>query len=260
MHTKETLIQQLKDLGIKPDDTVMMHSSFKSMGEVEGGPDTVLDALSEYLKDGLLVLPTHTWAQVNAENPRYYVEDTPSNVGILTELFRQRDGVARSLHPTHSVGALGKDAEEFVEGDEKFETPCARDSSYGKLLDREAKILLVGVDLVRNTFIHGVEEWVDIPGRLTDGHEQLYTVLPDGTEILVPSQRHTPFSWSMNFWKVDEVLQEQGAMFVDKFGDADVRVCDTVKLTEVLNEMLEAFPGLFDDKLPLTTEQRNFFR
>src|SRR5690625_6656261 len=43
-----------------------------------------------------------------------------------------------------------------------------------------SKILLVGVDLKRNTFIHGIEEWVDIPGRVTDGHEDLITVLPDG--------------------------------------------------------------------------------
>ena len=33
--------------------------SMKSIGEVEGRADTVLDALIEYFKDGLLLLPTH---------------------------------------------------------------------------------------------------------------------------------------------------------------------------------------------------------
>ncbi|TDL63943.1 hypothetical protein E2R56_26145 [Rhodococcus qingshengii] len=57
-------------------------------------------------------------------------------------------------------------------------TPYARESSWGKLLDQKAAILLIGVDLRRFTYIHGVEEWLDIPGRLTHDHEMLYTILP----------------------------------------------------------------------------------
>ena len=70
------------------------------------------------MEPGLLVLPTHTWSYINAENPRFYVDDSPSCVGILTELFRKRPGVVCSLHPTHSVAALGKDAEDFIAGNE----------------------------------------------------------------------------------------------------------------------------------------------
>ncbi|PJH69454.1 AAC(3) family N-acetyltransferase, partial [Salmonella enterica subsp. enterica serovar Typhimurium] len=92
-------------------------------------------------------------------------------------------------HPTHSVAALCEDAKSFTEGEEQVDTPCARESVYGKLLDRKAQILLVGVDLLRNTFIHGVEEWMDVPGRLTEDHEHLYTVLPDGTTLNVPQRR-----------------------------------------------------------------------
>ena len=203
------------------------------------------------MKDGLLVLPTHTWSYINAENPKFYVDKSPSCVGILTELFRKRPGVVRSLHPTHSVAALGKDAKEFVAGDEKWDTPCARNSVWGKLLDRKAQIMLLGVDLRRNTFVHGVEEWVDIPGRLTDYHEQLYTVLPDGTEILVPSRRHCGLPWSEHFWKVDNLFLKTGVMYLGKFGDAQVRICDTVKLTELLMDMLKADPDLFSDNEPL---------
>src|SRR5690606_4861876 len=111
------------------------------------------DVLSDYMQEGLLVLPTHTWSYIKKENPKFYVETSETCVGILTELFRKRPGVVRSWHPTHSVAALGKDAAEFVAGDEKCETPCARESVYGKLLDRKGTILLVGVDLRRNTFI-----------------------------------------------------------------------------------------------------------
>lgn len=251
MHTKFSLMKQLEEMGLDRSGTVLVHSSMKSIGDVEGGADTVLDALSEYMKDGLLVLPTHTWSFINADNPKFYVEESPSCVGILPELFRKRAGVVRSLHPTHSVAALGRDALEFTSDDHRFDTPCARGSAWGKLLDRKATILLVGVDLKRNTFIHGVEEWVDIAGRLTDGHEMLYTVLPDGTEIPVPSRRHCGLSWSEHFWKVDEVLEQAGAMFKAQLGEAVVRVCDAVAVAEVITGMLAHNPDLFSDNEPL---------
>lgn len=240
-------------MNIDSEGTIIIHSSMKSIGEVEGQADTVLDAFSEFMKDGLLVFPTHTWAHINEEQPKFYVEETPTNIGILTELFRKRPDVIRSLHPTHSVAALGDGAEEFVAGDEQFDTPIARGSSWGKLLDREAKILLIGVDLTRNTFIHGIEEWVDIPNRLTDHHEALVTVLPDGTEIQVPSRRHVSH-YSLYYWKVEKLLTEKGAIEYAQFGDAKVLVCDTVKLTKYISMMLEMDPDLFSDNEPLTEE------
>src|SRR5699024_1305094 len=114
--------------------------------------------------------------------------------------------------------------------------------------------MLIGVDLKRNTFIHGIEEWVDIPGRLSDTHESLYTVLKDGTKISVPSRRHCGLSWSEHFWKVEDHLLQLGAMHIGKLGDAEVRVCDTVKMTEIIKEMLLLDPDLFSDNEPLTTE------
>jgi len=254
MYNEEDLLTQLKDMNIDQNGTIIVHSSMKSVGDVEGGADTVLDAFSNFMKDGLLVFPTHTWADVNKNQPKYYVDTSPSHIGILTEKFRKRPNVIRSLHPTHSVAALGKDAKSFTEGNEKFDTPCARGSSWGKLLDRHAKILLVGVDLKRNTFIHGIEEWVDIPGRVTDGHEDLITVLPDGTEILVPSRRHYGLSWSEHYWKVEKILAEKGAIEYGKLGDADVLICDTVKLTDYITEMLKIDPDLFSDNEPLSKE------
>lgn len=254
MHTGASLLKQLEMMEIDPRGTLLVHSSFKSIGEVKGGADTVLDALSEYMKEGLLVLPAHTWSYINAQNPRFSVLESPVCVGILPELFRKRPGVIRSWHPTHSVAALGTDAPGFTAGDERWDTPCARGSVYGKLLDRKADIMLLGVDLRRNTFIHGIEEWADIPGRMTDGHEPLITVTPAGEEIPVPSRRHCGLSWSQHFWKVEQVLEEGGALRRGSFGDAEVMICGTVETTEILSRMLAENPDLFSDNEPLSGE------
>lgn len=250
MHTKSSLMIQLERMGIDRKGTILVHSSMKKIGEADGGADTVLDALSSYMEDGLLVLPTHTWSAVNSDNPRYYVESSPVCVGILPELFRKRAGVVRTRHPTHSVAALGRDAITFAEGDERLDTPCHRGSAWGKLLDRKAKILLIGVDLRSQTFFHGIEEWSEVPGRLTDGHEQLYTVLRDGSEISVPSRRHVG-SPSENYGKVQTLLERKGAIEKREFGDAAVLVCDTEKMFDILSPMLRMNPDLFSDNKPL---------
>lgn len=248
-------MKHLKKMNINKNGTLMVHSSYKSIGNVEGGAETVIDALTEYMKDGLLVLPTHTWKDVAGDGSKFYVESSPSCIGIIPELFRNREGVIRSYHPTHSVAAIGEGAEEFVRDSHLSDTPCSRRSPYGKLLDHKAQIMLLGVNHSSNTFIHGVEEWVDIPGRLTDSHEELYSVLANGEELFVPSRRHCGVNWSLHFPKVDAVLEDNGAVTKGFFGDAVTRVCDTESLTRIIFGLLAINPDLFSDDKPLDNER-----
>lgn len=259
MYTKEMLEKQLEELGIVPTETILVHSSVNEMGHVIGGAETILDALSEYMKDGLLVLPTHTWETIDEGNPNYYVASSETCIGILTELFRKREGVVRSLHPTHSVAALGKDAVSFIAEDHKFDTPCAEGASLTKLIDRKGKILLIGVNFTSNTFIHGIEEWNDIPGRLTEDHEDLYAFKKDGSKIHVPSKRHAGLDWSNHYWKVEDVLLARGTITKGKFGDAAVIVCDAEKLNRDISKMLQIDKALFATNDPLTEEEVEMF-
>lgn len=231
----------------------------KKIGNVDHGAETVLDALVEHLNDGLLILPTHTWETINEGNPNFYVEDSETCVGILTELFRKREHVVRSLHPTHSVAAIGKDAHSFTADDHKFDTPCAEGSSLWKLMGRKGKIVLIGVNFTSNTFIHGIEEWNDVPGRLTDDHEPLYTIKEDGSKISVPSRRHCGLDWSMHYWKVEDVLLKRGTITKGKFGDATTLVCDAVRLNNDISKMLQTNKALFTTNQPLSKIQEEMF-
>lgn len=104
MYTKRDLIQNLRGLGVRPDDTLLVHSSMKAIGAVEGGADTVLDAFSEYLSEGLLILPTHTWSSINAAHPLYDPAVEPACVGILPNLFRAASRCRTLPAPLHSCG------------------------------------------------------------------------------------------------------------------------------------------------------------
>lgn len=101
------------------------------------------------------------------------VRRSPCCVGILPELFRQRPGVVRSLHPTHSMAAYGKDAAAYIEGELDANTPCTPGGCYDRLRAAHGKVLLLGVTHARNTFIHSVEEVLNVPNRLTDKPLQL---------------------------------------------------------------------------------------
>mgnify|MGYP000931796889 CR=1 FL=1 len=158
----------LRSMGVPHGGVLFVHSSMKAIGPVEGGAECVLDVLSKFLSAGLLVLPSHSWDQIEKGNFVFDPKETRSCVGILSNLFMRRPGVFRSLHPTHSVAALGIGAESFVSGEEWTDTPCSREGCYGKLYDMGAQVLFLGCSLKRNTLLHGVEEWNSIPGRITE--------------------------------------------------------------------------------------------
>jgi aminoglycoside 3-N-acetyltransferase len=246
MYTKEDLKACLARMGLKGTDTVLMHSSMKSIGEVENRADGVLDALIEYFADGLLVLPSMSYSLVNAKQPVFAVRDTPCCVSLLPELFRHRSGVIRSLHPTHAVAAIGKDAAEFVSGHEKFDSPAHPDSPWGKLYRRNAKIMFVGTTLHCNTFLHGVEEWLPVPGMLTDYHEQLVVYDYDGNRIEVPSRRHVG-GHSKWYNLMEEPFRKGGALTEGQFGDAHTYIVDAHKAGDITYAVLKENPLFFSE-------------
>ncbi len=166
MLTKNEILKTLNnyDLQGKP---ITVHCSLKAIGEIEGGAETLLFALKEaFTKNGgLLVMPTHTWDTrvLDLREPR-------TCIGVLpTVSSKQSDGV-RSLHPTHSVTVFGdvQRAQAFVKGDETVDSPTSPNGSYGKLFDDDGYIFLIGVGQEKNTFIHAVEEMLNVPRYLKE--------------------------------------------------------------------------------------------
>ena len=102
MYTKQQLKNDLNAMGLSPSDALMVHSSMKSIGEVDGGADTVVDAFMEYFSEGLFMTPTHTWAQMSETHNIFDPQAEPACVGIIPNIFMKRPGVVRSLHPTHN--------------------------------------------------------------------------------------------------------------------------------------------------------------
>lgn len=245
MHTYHSLTKDLAQSGLQPEDSVLVHSSMKAIGEVEGRADTVLDVLMDYFgQQGLLVLPTLTWSNVNAEQPRFSVRETPSVVGILPQLFRQRPGVIRSLHPTHSVAAWGTDAGEFCAGHERFQSPCARQSPWGKLYDRKGKILFLGASISHNTFLHAVEEWFDLDATVSLETQQLEVCDESGRVLSLPSRRHIG-GHSRYYHLMEAPFLAAGALTRCRIGDAECCIIEARTAADCTRKMLLENPQMF---------------
>lgn len=242
MYTEEALINDLKNMGLSGTEAIMVHSSMKAIGDVAGGADTVVDAFMNYFREGLLMMPTHTWAQMNAEYSTFNPATEPACVGILPNTFRKREGVVRSLHPTHSIAAYGKAATEYIKGEEHATTPCPPGGCWDRLREVNAKILLLGVTHGRNTFIHSVDEALNIHDRLTDETTLMHIVMPDGSLKDVAMHRHYnrvigSGSFSDHFDKMKQAFYDLGAAKAVKFGDADCILCDAGKIFEVCKHL-----------------------
>ena len=166
--TKSAIINGLKTLGLAAGDVVIVHCALSSMGEVKGGPDTLIDALLETVGDqGTVVMPTFS-----SERP-FNKERSPTFLGQVPEAFRTRKSSLRSLHPLVPVSAIGRDADYIVEGHEKCMAPQGNGSPYAKINELNGKILLLGVDLDRCTSLHIVEILANAPYLLNEAGEYL---------------------------------------------------------------------------------------
>ena len=112
------MARELRKLGVEHGDTLFVHSSFKSLGPVDGGVETVIHALEDAVgSEGLILMPSFDLEggrELRAKN--WSISTTRSTVGWITEYFRTMPGTYRSDHYSHSVAARGKGARDFAAG------------------------------------------------------------------------------------------------------------------------------------------------
>ena len=258
MLTKERIKEQLREMGILPNDTVLVHTSLRAIGTVEGGADGLIDAFCEYLSEGLFLVPTHTWATVNQPPHVYDVRTSVPCIGTLPKVaVTRRDGF-RSLHPTHSIWGSGKDAKSFLAGEEYAQTPASPGGAWDRLADVGAKILLIGVGLDKNTFIHSVEEVAGIPDRLKAETYDVTVIDQAGNVLVHPYHRHfcsRSRDVSVQYVNFEKPLLYHGAMEFGKLGNAQVRIVDAAKCKQVLLDLFsKADQDLCIDKMEIPEE------
>ncbi len=196
--TKDDLKRGLRKLGVRAGMKVLVHSSLSRFGYVEGGADTVIDALTELLtSEGTLLMPSFNHEAPYDEGEIFDVLRTPTTNGAVADAFWRRPGVLRSVNPTHAFAAWGKDAGRYTEDHQKT-SAMGVDSPYYRLMKDGGWCLLLGVGYGSNTFHHVVESCEGAPCLRLRG-ERYPVRLADGREIMA----HT-WSWRDGSCPIDD--------------------------------------------------------
>ncbi|MDH5700480.1 MAG: AAC(3) family N-acetyltransferase [Nitrospirota bacterium] len=189
--TQQTIVNTLRDLGLSTGNVVCVHSSFSSLGYVEGGPETLIRALEEVLgASGTIMMPTFSMggsmlSYLESEEV-FDVCKTPSKVGAVTEAFRKWPGVIRSLHPTNSVAAKGRLAKDLLDGHQQSAKPFGLETPFGRLAPLGGKILMVNTHI--HSFLHHVQDLVDFPNLYLDGTRKARVIDAKGIELTIETQ------------------------------------------------------------------------
>lgn len=238
--SKNQIVRTLIELGILEGDIVLLHSSLTSIGHVIGGVDAIIDAFLDVVgEEGTLIMPAFT---DNVLDP-FDVLKTQSDVGIITEIFRKREGVLRSLHPTHSVCAIGKHASYITKDHNLSATPCGRISPFYKVRELKGKIVLLGVDMNRNTMIHAVEEEADVPYLVECFIVPAPTFIKDDGKKTFEIKKFP--SGHRDFLKITPLLRENHLMREAFLGKATVKVIGVEKFFKYVLEILIKDKGYF---------------
>ncbi len=247
MITASDVSRLLTDCRIRPDDKVTLHVSLRAIGPIEGGADGLIDAFCAYLSDGLFLVPTHTWANVNRDHPVYDVRATKPCIGVLPTVAAFRADGVRSLHPTHSLTAFGKGAAAYVRGEERAETPAPVWGCLSRLYEEHGMILLMGVGLERNTYMHAVEERLDVPERLNP-ETFVATIRDRDGRTLTSPPYHTHHNAAVDdvsrfYPNYKAAFEYAGAVTYHRLGGALVYCLDAVRLTDTMRRIHERAEG-----------------
>lgn len=248
MYTYEDLKNDLDNLGLNGNETIMVHSSFSSVKNINGSAKTVLKAFKEKFKNGLLLFPTHTWGSIREDGDVFVKKDQNSNVGYLTNEAIIDSDFIRSNHPTHSVVAYGHNAKEYIKDDDYASTPASPNGSFGKLRFG-GYILFLGCPLSKNTFVHSIEEYMDVKDRFTDHIYKFYTD-DYGKKIEFNMPRHFNANCphiSDNYEKLLPIMLEKNIARKVKILDSTSYLVDAKGCFSLVCEILKHDIHAFDD-------------
>jgi len=179
--TRGQIAQQVRELGVEPSDTVMLHASVGSIGWIAGGPSEVLGGVLDAIgADGTLMMYVG-WEgspydllvdapQVPSALLQLWPAYDPATSramhawSILTEYLRTWPGARRSQHPDGSFAAVGRLADELTH-DHPLQYRMGKGSPLAKLCENNGKVLLLGAPLSTLTLLHHAEHLADVPDK-----------------------------------------------------------------------------------------------
>lgn len=173
----KALEQHLRSCGVDTGSLLVVHSSFSALAQRTNGPEEMIDFLLQMVgTEGTLLMPAMPLFRnarpvseylTGGEDESVYVYDLQRSrvkTGVLPAAMCKRAGSVRSRHPINSMVAIGKAAEQLMQGNLSGDSPlaCGVNSSWQRCVEQDAIIVGIGTDLTHSlTMIHVAEDVKD---------------------------------------------------------------------------------------------------
>jgi aminoglycoside 3-N-acetyltransferase len=246
--TSQRLVRDLRGLGVRRGDTLLVHASLRRIGWVDGGAPTVISALRQAVGEtGNVVAPTGTednsltsrayrarTATMTPEEERKYRQEmrafdrdlTPSGMGAVGESLRTTGGAVRSAHPQSSFAAIGPDAA-YLMADHKLDCHLGENSPLAKLYETGARVLMIGVGYRACSAFHLAEyRYVESPPS------RMYScaVMVNGQSDWI-DYRDVVLD-DRDFGQIGKTLDRQDSVTIGYVGNAKSRLIPLVQAVE----------------------------
>lgn len=230
------LATQLRHLGVKRGGVLLVHTSFRAVRPIEGGPFGLIEALRDALgPDGTLVMPS--WTELDDQPFDALTTPSARDLGVVAQTFWRLPGVRRSDH-FHAFAALGPQAQ-IITADPLPLPPHIPASPVGRVHDLDGQVLLLGVGHDANTTLHLAELMADVPYRTPS----YCTVLANGraTRVEYGENNHC----CARFALADDWLRPRGLQAEGRVGQAHARLAKSRDIVSVALQYLSVNPLLF---------------
>jgi aminoglycoside 3-N-acetyltransferase len=240
-YTPSQFEEKMKEMGLTDGDSVYMHSAFNPFNGFLGGPLSIIDCIINVIgSSGNLMMVSMPSTEFTGDYlsrvNTFDVIKTESSMGIITEIFRRKKDVLRSLSPAHPILAFGPDAKWVISDHEKTMYSCGKGSPFEKILELNAKALFFDVPFWTMTFFHFLEDkFKDLsPIELYDDDPIESTVIDsNGSQITVKTYVFSEMARKRRSARaLDHSLRSRNLMKTAKIGNTELIL---VNLSDVIN-------------------------
>jgi aminoglycoside 3-N-acetyltransferase len=232
---RQEVVEQLRALGVREGGVLLVHTSFRAVRPIEGGPLGLIAALRDAVGTrGTLLMPTMT----DGESP-YDPATTPSaQMGITAELFWRQPGVVRSSHPGGSFAAAGPHAPEIC-APQPLSPPHGPESPVGRVHALGGQVLLLGVGHSEDTTLHLAEALAQVPYSVS--HPCVVLVGGQPQTFAIAETDHC----CRNFRLADDWLRAEGRQREGDVGHGHARLAESKYIVAAAVARLRADPLVF---------------
>ena len=249
----EDLLVALRQIGIKEDDIVVVHSSMKELAPTGLTSTEIIQLLlNELCPTGTIVCPTFPLYTKEHQDKEKLTKDISNQVfvydvqktrpwtGELGRALMKTPGSRRSIHPLNTITAYGAAVDQIFinENINALDLPCGQNSTWASLAKMNAKIIMLGVDLTHSlTMIHVAEDCYESEWPVKDWYrKRLFKIINQGNENLVTVRERHP-KWAMSYAerKLSLDLYAKKVARKVKVGSLEITVVESGHLIDFLD-------------------------